>query len=136
MNKYILEFEKPLKDIEAKIESLRKTAINTGVDVSDGIIALQEELRNQQENIYGNLSRWQRVQLARHPDRPHAIDFINGMCDLFFEIHGDRKYSDDKSVICGIGRIKGLNLAFIGQEKGRGTKDKVFRNFGMMRPEG
>ena len=136
MNKYILEFEKPLKDLDDKIESLRKTAINTGVDVSDGIISLQEELRQQQKNIYGNLSRWQRVQLARHPNRPHAVDFINGICDTFFEIHGDRKFSDDKSVICGIGKIDNLNIVFIGQEKGRGTKDKVYRNFGMMRPEG
>ena len=136
MNKYILEFEKPLKNIEDKIESLRKTAINTGVDVSDGILNLQEDLREQKKNIYGNLSRWQRVQLARHPSRPHAVDFINGISDFFFEIHGDRKYSDDKSVICGIGRMNDLNVVFIGQEKGRGTKDKVFRNFGMMRPEG
>ncbi len=136
MNKYILEFEKPLKNIEDKIESLRKTAINTGLDVSDGILNLQEELREQKKTIYGNLSRWQRVQLARHPNRPHAIDFINGISDFFFEMHGDRKYSDDKSVICGIGRVNGLNMALIGQEKGRGTKDKVFRNFGMMRPEG
>ena len=136
MNNYILEFEKPLKDIEDKIESLRKTAINTGVDVSDGILNLQEELIDQKKNIYGNLSRWQRVQLARHPNRPHAIDFINGICDHFFEMHGDRKYSDDKSVICGIGKVKGLSVIIIGQEKGRGTKDKVFRNFGMMRPEG
>ena len=73
MNKYILEFEKPLKNIEDKIESLRKTAINTGVDVSDGILNLQEDLREQKKNIYGNLSRWQRVQLARHPSRPHAL---------------------------------------------------------------
>ena len=136
MNKYILEFEKPLKNIEDKIESLRKTAINTGVDVSDGILNLQEDLREQKKNIYGNLSRWQRVQLARHPNRPHALDFINGISDFFFEMHGDRKYSDDKSVICGIGRMNDLNVVFIGQEKGRGTKDKVFRNFGMMRPEG
>jgi len=136
MNKYILEFEKPLKDIEEKIESLRKTAINTGVDVSDGILSLQEEMRQQQKNIYENLTRWQRVQLARHPNRPHSTDFISGMCDYFFEIHGDRKYADDKSVICGIGTIDNLKAVFIGQEKGKGTKEKVFRNFGMMRPEG
>ena len=136
MSKYILEFEKPLKDLEGKIESLRTTAINTGVDVSDGIISLQEELKQQKNIIYGNLSRWQRVQLARHPNRPHSSDFINGISDFFFEIHGDRKYSDDKSVICGIGKIDDLNVMIIGQEKGRGTKDKVFRNFGMMHPEG
>ena len=86
MNKYILEFEKPLKDIEDKIESLRKTAINTGVDVSDGIISLQQELSDQKKTIYLNLSRWQRVQLARHPNRPHTIDFINGISDSFFEM--------------------------------------------------
>ena len=136
MNKYILEFEKPLKIIEDKIESLRNTAIHTGVDVSDGIIALQEELNQQKHSIYSNLSRWQRVQIARHPERPHSIDFINAISDFFFEIHGDRKYADDKSVICGIGRVSNLNIVFIGQEKGRGTKDKVFRNFGMMKPEG
>ena len=136
MNKYILEFEKPLRDIEDKIESLRSTAINTGVDVSDGIIALQEDLKEQQYSIYSNLSRWERVQLARHPGRPHSIDFINGISESFFEIHGDRKYADDKSVICGIGRIGDLDIVFIGQEKGRGTKEKVFRNFGMMKPEG
>ena len=136
MSKYILEFEKPLKDIEEKIESLRKTAVNTGVDVSDGILDLQDELREQQKNIYRNLSRWQRVQLARHPNRPHSTDYISGISDFFFELHGDRKYADDKSVVCGIGRIKDLNVVFIGQEKGRGTKEKLFRNFGMMRPEG
>ena len=136
MSKYILDFEKPLQNLETKIESLRKTAINTGVDVSDGILNLQEELADQKKVIYGNLSRWQKVQLARHPSRPHAIDFIKGISDSFFELHGDRKYSDDKSVICGIGKIDNFNIIFIGQEKGRGTKDKVFRNFGMMRPEG
>ena len=136
MNKYILDFEKPLQELESKIESLRKTAINTGVDVSDGILNLQEELANQKQVIYGNLSRWQKVQLARHPSRPHSIDFIKGISDSFFELHGDRKYSDDKSVMCGIGKIDNFNVVFIGQEKGRGTKDKVFRNFGMMRPEG
>lgn len=136
MSKYILEFEKPLKDIEDKIESLRKTAVNTGVDVSDGIISLQEELSQQKKNIYGNLTRWQRVQLARHPNRPHAVDFIKGICNFFFEIHGDRRYSDDKSIICGIGKIDDLSVVLLGQEKGRGTKDKVIRNFGMMRPEG
>ena len=136
MSKYILEFEKPLKDLEDKIESLRKTAISTGVDVSDGILNLQKELEEQKRSIYNNLSRWQRVQLARHPSRPHTIDFIEGISSSFFEIHGDRKYADDKSVICGIGEIDNLSIIFIGQEKGRGTKDKLFRNFGMMRPEG
>ena len=110
MSKYILEFEKPLQDIENKIESLRKTAINTGVDVSDGIIDLQAQLREQKKNIYSNLSRWQRVQLARHPKRPHSSDFIYGICDFFFEMHGDRKFADDKAIICGIGRVQDLNI--------------------------
>ena len=88
------------------------------------------------DEIYGNLNRWQRVQLARHPERPYSLDYVGGIVDEFVELHGDRAYADDKAIIGGIGKINERSVLFIGQQKGRNTKDNLYRNFGMMRPEG
>ena len=88
------------------------------------------------DEIYGNLNRWQRVQLARHPERPYSLDYVDGIVDEFVELHGDRAYADDKAIIGGIGKINERSVLFIGQQKGRNTKDNLYRNFGMMRPEG
>ena len=136
MSDYILDFEVPLKQIQEKIDSLKSTGIRTGMDVSDGIAILEDELLNKRNSIYKNLSRWERVQLARHPKRPHSIDFIKRMTDYWFELHGDRTFSDDQAMVCGIALLGSEKVMIISQEKGRGTKKKVKHNFGMPRPEG
>ena len=135
-NDYLLEFEKPLLKIESRIESLKKSAYSTGIDVEQSLHELEKQLLDEKKKIYSSLSRWQRLELARHPNRPYGIDYINLMTNNWFELHGDRGYSDDRAIICGIGEI-GLNsVMIIAQEKGRGTKEKLLRNFGMARPEG
>ena len=136
MNDYILDFEEPLKKIVDKIESLKKSSVSTGIDVTQSISQLEKQLDNKKEEIYSNLSRWQKVQLARHPNRPYSSDYIERITDSWIELHGDRNYSDDLSIICGIGEINSNSVMIIAQEKGRGTKEKVKRNFGMTRPEG
>ena len=135
-SKYILEFEQPLKDIEDRIESLKLSSVNTGVDVSSTLQKMEYELSEKRKEIYESLSRWERVQLARHPKRPYSIDYISKICSYWFELHGDRNFSDDPAIIAGIAIIDTIKLVIIAQEKGRGTKEKVFRNFGMPRPEG
>jgi len=136
MSNYTLDFESSLKEIEDKIDSIKTTGIKTGMDVSDAVRKLEGQLLEEKKILYANLSRWERVQLARHPKRPYSSDYISRITDYWFELHGDRYFSDDPSMICGIARIDTLNLMIISQEKGRGTKSKVFRNFGMARPEG
>ena len=135
-DKYILDFEAPLKDIHDKIELLLSTSSNTGIDVRDKIEELRDQLTVKTEEIYNNLNRWQIVQLARHPKRPHSSDYINMITQYWFELHGDRLFFDDPSIMCGIGIIEGTKFFIIAQEKGRGTKNKLFRNFGMPKPEG
>jgi len=136
MSIYTLDFEIPLKEIEDKIDAMKSTGIKTGMDVSEGIKQLEDQLSQEKKKIYGNLNRWERVQLARHPKRPYSSDYISRITDYWFELHGDRYFSDDPAMICGIAIIDDLKLMIIGQEKGRGTKSKVHRNFGMARPEG
>lgn len=136
MSKYILDFEAPLRVLEEKIESLHSTAMKTGVDVTSGIKQLEAELVTKKEAIYENLSRWERVQLARHPKRPYSSDYIERVTEDWIELHGDRYFSDDTAIIGGIGKIGVQSFIIIGQEKGRGTKNKLYRNFGMPRPEG
>jgi len=136
MSNYTLDFESSLKEIEDKIDSIKTTGIKTGMDVSDAVRKLEGQLLEEKKILYANLSRWERVQLARHPKRPYSSDYISRITDYWFELHGDRYFSDDPSMICGIATIDTLNLMIISQEKGRGTKSKVFRNFGMARPEG
>ena len=136
MSIYTLDFEIPLKEIEDKLDAMKTTGIKTGMDVSEGVKKLEDQLSQEKLKIYGNLSRWERVQLARHPKRPYSSDYISRITNYWFELHGDRYFSDDPSIICGIGTIDHLKVMIIGQEKGRGTKSKVLRNFGMPRPEG
>ena len=124
MNDYILDFEEPLKKIVDKIESLKKSSVSTGIDVTQSISQLEKQLDNKKEEIYSNLSRWQKVQLARHPNRPYSSDYIERITDNWIELHGDRNYSDDLSIICGIGEINSNSVMIIAQEKGRGTKRK------------
>jgi len=136
MSNYTLDFESSLKEIEDKIDSIKATGIKTGMDVTDAVTKLEDQLSEEKKILYANLSRWERVQLARHPKRPYSSDYISRITDYWFELHGDRYFFDDPSMVCGIAKIDTLNLMIISQEKGRGTKSKVFRNFGMARPEG
>ncbi|MBC8479531.1 MAG: acetyl-CoA carboxylase carboxyltransferase subunit alpha [FCB group bacterium] len=136
MSKYILEFEAPLREIEEKIETIKTSGLKTGVDVSSNIRQLEDKLRKKKKTLYAKLSPWDRVQIARHPRRPHTLDFIHLISDDFFELHGDRHYKDDLAIVSGIGSIDGRSVMFVGQQKGKGTKDNVLRNFGMAHPEG
>ena len=133
---YTLEFESPLKEIEDKIKLLLSTSSNTGIDVNNKVEELRDQLTVKTQEVYGNLSRWQTVQLARHPKRPHSSDYIQMLSDFWFELHGDRLFFNDPSILCGISIIEDLRFFIIAQEKGRGTKDKLYRNFGMPKPEG
>lgn len=136
MSKYILDFENPLRELEAKIETMMATGTKTGVDVTRNVKQLKEKLEKRKKTIYSKLSRWNRVQLARHPKRPHALDYIQLMTNDFFELHGDRNFADDPAIIGGIADFEGESIMVIGQQKGNGTKDNLYRNFGMPRPEG
>ncbi len=135
MANFILEFEKPIVDLENKLLELQSQNI-PGNDITQDIKDLEQKRKRLIQKIYGNLSRWQRVQLARHPKRPYSLDYINHFSPDFLELHGDRYFADDTSVVCGIGTIEGRSIIYLGQQKGRNTKDNLFRNFGMMRPEG
>ena len=134
MAKHYLDFEKPIQEFEEKIIKLQS------LDNDSANVLELERLTNRRDKkideIYGNLNRWQRVQLARHPERPYSLDYVGGIVDDFVELHGDRAYADDKAIIGGIGKINERSVLFIGQQKGRNTKDNLYRNFGMMRPEG
>ena len=134
--KFILDFESPLKEIEDKINLLESTSSNIGINVDDKIKKLKGELSDKINIVYGRLTRWQTVQLARHPLRPHASDYIQNITNYWYELHGDRLYKDDPSIMSGIATIDNINFFIIAQEKGRGTKDKLFRNFGVPKPEG
>ena len=134
MSDYYLEFEKPIQEIDLKILELKSD--ESSDKKSSELSSLELARESTIKEIFSNLSRWDRVQLARHPQRPLSLDYINYVTDDFIELHGDRYFGDDKAVICGIGRIKDLKVVFIGQQKGKNTKDNLLRNFGMMRPEG
>ena len=136
MNEYILNFELPLKKIIDKIKSLKESSLSTGIDVDESVNKLEKQLLEEKKKIYSNLSRWQILEMSRHPDRPYSSDYIKSITDNWIELHGDRKYSDDKAIIAGIGQIDSNSIMIIAQEKGRGTKNKLKRNFGMTRPEG
>lgn len=133
---YTLDFEKPISDLENQIKDLKEANEKSDLDISKEIKALQKKASQLTKEIYQNLSPWERVQLSRHPVRPHTIDYINSMITDFHEIHGDRNFQDDQSMIAGFGYLDGKKVAIVGIEKGRKTKDKIIRNFGMANPEG
>jgi len=132
----VLEFEKPIVELQQKIEEMRGLSASGDVDIEDEIKRLEAKLEKLYTKVYSGLSRWQRVQLARHPDRPYTLDYITRITDHFQELHGDRRFADDKSIVAGIGTITEKPVAIIGHQKGRNTKENVFRNFGMPNPEG
>tara|TARA_B100001971_G_C18268000_1_gene596046 strand:+ start:41994 stop:42968 length:975 start_codon:yes stop_codon:yes gene_type:complete len=133
---YTLDFEKPVHELENQIRDLQEANAKPGIDISKEIEALEAKVDKLIKEIYGNLSPWERVQLSRHPQRPHTIDYIETIFDDFHEVHGDRKFSDDPAIICGFAHLDGQKVAICGIEKGRKTQDKIKRNFGMARPEG
>lgn len=131
-----LPFEKPLIELHSKIEELRRFTEEKGIDMSDEVATLENKARTLSASIYQNLTPWQKVQIARHPDRPTTLEYIHGICEDFIELHGDRNFRDDPAIIGGIARFEGYPITIVGTQKGRGTKDNLYRNFGMAHPEG
>lgn len=134
MPKTVLEFEKPIFELEQKIQEMKK--LSETLDIEDEIKSLEEKIQQLQDQIYNNLSRWQIVQIARHPERPYTLDYIHKMTTDFIELHGDRCFGDDKALVGGFAKLNGETVMLIGQQKGRDTKSNLYRNFGMMNPEG
>lgn len=136
MNLNYLDFEQSIAELEGKIDELKLVGSDNDINISEEISRLKEKSVKLTENVYSNLSPWQIVQVARHPQRPYAADYISRIFDDWDELHGDRHFGDDHAIIGGIGRIDGKPVMVIGEEKGRSVKDKVYRNFGMPKPEG
>ncbi|GEC92914.1 MULTISPECIES: acetyl-CoA carboxylase carboxyl transferase subunit alpha [Brevibacillus] len=131
-----LSFEKPLVELQDKIKELRRFTEEKGIDFSDEVQRLEQKSKELAEQIYGNLTPWQRVQLARHPERPTTLDYIQLLFTDFIEVHGDRLFGDDHSIVGGIAKLDGRPVTVIGHQKGKDTKDNIKRNFGMAHPEG
>jgi acetyl-CoA carboxylase carboxyl transferase subunit alpha len=136
MNMNFLEFEQPIAELEAKIEELRYVGDDAEINIGEEIARLQAKSKSLTESIFSNLNSWQISQLARHPQRPYTLEYINEIFTDFEELHGDRAYADDKAIVGGVARLDGRPVMIIGHQKGRDTKEKVIRNFGMPRPEG
>lgn len=136
VNLNFLDFEQPIADLEAKIEELRHVSSNGDVNISDEITRLQRKSRKLTESIFSSLTPWQIAQLARHPQRPYVSDYVERICTDFVELHGDRMFADDHAIVGGLGRLDGMGVVIIGHHKGRDTGQKVYRNFGMPKPEG
>lgn len=134
MAKTILDFEKPIVELEAKLSEMKKYSDN--LDIEKEIIRIEGKVKQLKEELFKDLSRWQRVQLARHPDRPFTLDYILAMTDSFVELHGDRAFKDDKAIVGGLALLGDHKVVMIGHQKGRDTKSNLYRNFGMPNPEG
>src|ERR1700704_1282262 len=136
MKTAFLDFEQPIAELEAKIEELRFAQDDSATDISEEIQRLQKKSRVLTKEIYGKLTPWQVAQVARHPQRPYTLDYIGMLFTQFEELHGDRTFGDDPAIVAGLARFNGEPCAVIGHQKGRDTKEKILRNFGMPRPEG
>ena len=134
--KTTFDFEKPIAELMQQIEKVKQVADKTKVDMSATLIELEEKLVKTQNALYTNLTGWQEVQLSRHPERPQTLDYISMICDDFIEMHGDRTVGDDKAIIGGFATIAGQTVMIIGHQKGKNTKERQYRNFGMANPEG
>ncbi|MEW6510905.1 MAG: acetyl-CoA carboxylase carboxyltransferase subunit alpha [Bacteroidota bacterium] len=134
MPKMVLEFEKPILELEQKMEEMRRYADNP--DIAQEIVKIEKRVNQLQQTVYAGLTRWQKVQLARHPDRPYTLDYIGMMTTDFLELHGDRGHRDDHAIVGGFARLDRKPVMIIGHQKGRDTKSNVYRNFGMPNPEG
>ena len=136
MKTSFLDFEQPIADLENKIEELRFMQEDSAVDISEEIGRLEKKSQGLTKDIYGKLSPWQIAQVARHPQRPYTLDYLERIFTDFEELHGDRSFADDHAIVGGLARFNGQSVMVIGHQKGRDTKEKIFRNFGMPRPEG
>lgn len=131
-----LEFEKPIAELEKKIEELTLFTSNGGIDLEEEILKLQKKSDQLLAEIYSKLSPWQKVQISRHPNRPYTLDYIEALLTDFVEMHGDRSYGDDPAIVCGLAKFDGTPVVVIGHQKGRTLKERVYRNFGQPNPEG
>jgi acetyl-CoA carboxylase carboxyl transferase subunit alpha len=136
MNTTSFDFEKPIADLNQEIEKVKQIAEKTKVNMSDKVKELEIKLEKTKNEVYENLTRWQEVQLSRHQDRPQTFDYIEQICDDFIEMHGDRTVKDDKAIIGGFATLGGQTVMIIGHQKGKNTKERQYRNFGMANPEG
>jgi acetyl-CoA carboxylase carboxyl transferase subunit alpha len=136
MKTSFLDFEQPIAELEQKIEELRFVQDDSAVDISQEIERLSKKSRDLTKDIYGKLTAWQISKVARHPQRPYTLDYVNTLCTDFEEMHGDRGFADDPAIVGGLARFNGQSVMVLGHQKGRDTNDKIFRNFGMARPEG
>ncbi|MDD4166825.1 MAG: carboxyl transferase domain-containing protein, partial [Endomicrobiaceae bacterium] len=136
MTEFVLDFERPVIELEKKILSLKVSAEHSKIDFSGEIADLEEKKEKLKKEIYGSLTSWQRVQLARHPNRPYTMDYIKIICENFVELHGDRAYGDDMALVCGLAAIDNAPVAVIGHQKGRTVHENMERNFAMAHPEG
>ncbi len=136
MDLKFLDFEQPIAELQAKINELRRVELDNEIDISDAVIKLEQKCLKLTESIFSELTDWQISQLARHPGRPYTLDYIQHMFTDFVELHGDRAYADDPAIVCGLARLHDVSVMVIGHQKGRDTKEKIVRNFGMPRPEG
>ena len=132
----LLDFEKPIAELESKLNDMKQLSIESDVDVSSAIKKLEQNILSLKYETFKNLTRWQRIQLSRHPDRPYTLDYIYEITSEFVELHGDRNVGDDKAIVGGFAEIDGKTVMIIGQQKGRNTKQRQERNFGMTNPEG
>jgi len=132
----VLDFERPIVELEKKITEMKAYAVEENVELADEIKRLETRLYRLMQDTYSKLNRWQRVQLARHPNRPYTLDYVERIFTDFIEIHGDRQFADDPALVAGLARLNGEPVVVLGQQKGRTTKEKLYRNFGMMNPEG
>jgi acetyl-CoA carboxylase carboxyl transferase subunit alpha len=133
---YLLEFEKPLRELEKQLDALHQQSLENNIDMSAELTAIEGKLELTRREIYSNLTPWQRVQVARHPKRPYALDYVAQLCTDFQELHGDRQFKDDQALIGGMAFFEGRAVMIIAQQKGRDTKENILRNFGMPQPEG
>lgn len=131
-----LDFEKPILELEKKIQELKNFISEKKIDLSSEVKRLEDKLGHLKNDTYSNLSAWQKVQLARHPLRPYTLDYVSMLMTDFLEVHGDRAFSEDKAIVCGLARLEGEKIVVIGHQKGRDTKDNLKRNFGCAHPEG
>ena len=132
----MFDFEKPIADLLSQIEKVKQVAEKTKVDMSATIAELETKLESTKVEVYNNLTGWQQVQMSRHPDRPQTLDYIQEICTDFIELHGDRNVRDDKAIVGGFAAIDGQSVMIIGHQKGKNTKERQYRNFGMANPEG
>lgn len=133
---YYLDFEKPLEELETKIEELRKLSDGTEIDIASEIKRLEKKAKDLRSEIFSSLTPWQKTLIARHPERPYTLDYIGIIAEDFIELHGDRRFADDPAIVGGVGKINGIPIVIVGHQKGRGTKERIYRNFGQPNPEG